>query len=326
MKLHMKKPEFMQKAGDNGHNIFIELLIAIAVFIVASMVSSPLIGGGTMVAMLTDERYQNMIASGTMDFELVMEIASSLPGWLMVLQLFCQAFLIAACIVYCKFIEKRSLESMGFVKKNWILQYLFGAGLGIASFSLAYGACALFGCYESIVFNSQISVVMLVLYLLGYMIQGMAEEVFCRGYLMVSISRRYGVITSVLVSALVFALLHGMNAGISLLALVNLFIYGVVMSLLMVRFNNIWLVGGMHSLWNFVQGNVFGVQVSGTTLQTSVLQSVAGEGQDILDGGSFGIEGGIACTVVLLVIAVWLCISIYRKGGFGKDVTAQPAN
>ncbi len=318
MKYDIRKPDIMQKAGDKGHNIFIELLIAMAVFIVANIISSPITGIASSVAMLGDERYIAMMEAGEVDMELIVEVSSSLPDWVMVVSLFSQIFLTVACIIYCRFIEKRSLESMGFIKTGAFLQYLIGAVLGIGMFSVAYGVCALTGSYSSITLNEGVSIVMLVLCFLGFIVQGMAEEVFCRGYLMVSIGRRYGVIVSVLVSALVFAALHGMNAGVSLLALINLFLYGVVMSLLMVRFNNIWLVCALHSLWNFVQGNVYGVQVSGIVSSTSVLSTSANDELAIINGGSFGLEGGIACTGVLLLVTVVLIVSICRNGGFVK--------
>ena len=318
MKYDFRKPEYMQKAGEKGHNIFIELLIAFAVFMAANIISASLQSMASIGAMLMDERYIEMLESGETDLELIIEISSSMPDWVMVVSLISQIFMIVTCIVYCKFIEKRSLESMGFVKKGAFLQYLIGVGLGIGLFSACYGVCALTGSYTSIVFNEGFSVGMLILYFVGFLIQGMAEEVFCRGYLMTSIGRRYGVIVSVLVSALVFALLHGMNAGISVLALINLFLYGIVMSLLMVRFNNIWIVGALHSLWNFVQGNFYGVQVSGTVSGTSVLATTANEELSLLNGGSFGLEGGVVCTAMLVIVSVLLVVSICIKGGFVK--------
>lgn len=318
MKYDFKKPEYMQKAGNKGYNIFVELMIAFVVFMVANIISAPLQSVASIGAMLTDERYIEMLESGETDMELIIEVSSSMPDWVMVVSLVSQIFMIVTCIVYCRFIEKRSIESMGFVKKGAFLQYLIGVGLGIGLFSACYGVCALTGSYTSIVFNEGVSVVMLVLYFIGFMIQGMAEEVFCRGYLMTSIGRRYGVIVSVLVSALVFSLLHGMNAGISVLALINLFLYGVVMSLLMVRFNNIWIVGALHSLWNFVQGNFYGVQVSGTVSDTSVLATTANEELALLNGGSFGLEGGIVCTAMLVIVSALLVVSICRRGGFAK--------
>lgn len=63
----------------------------------------------------------------------------------------------------------------------------------------------------------------------------------------------------IVVNSIVFALLHMANTGISLLALLNLFLFGVFMSVYMVRRGNLWGACAIHAVWNFVQGNVFGL-------------------------------------------------------------------
>lgn len=325
MKYDIKRPPFMEAAGRKGHNIFAELGISILVFIVANIAGSTIIGTCSSVNMLTDPRYLEMLSSGVMDFELIMEIAMEMPDWLWIVNLFCQIFLTVGCLIYCRFFEKRKSDTLGFVKKNAVPQYLIGAALGIGMFAAAFGICVLFGSVEITGVLNSCSFVTLLLFFVGYLIQGMAEEVFCRGYLMVSISRRYSVITAVLVSSVVFALLHAMNSGLTLLALFNLFLFGVFMALLMLRCNNIWIAGAMHSLWNFTQGNIFGVQVSGTSTATSVMTSAADESMAVINGGSFGLEGGLAVTFVLLAGCVLLGISLARKGCFIKKEQAVAA-
>ena len=64
-----------------------------------------------------------------------------------------------------------------------------------------------------------------VLFLLGFLIQGMAEEVLCRGYFMVSLARRYSLIVAIVTNAVVFAALHLLNSGITVLAFVNLVMF-----------------------------------------------------------------------------------------------------
>lgn len=322
MKIDIKRPAFMEKAGREGHNIFLELGISILVFIVVNMVGSTIIGVCSMANMLLDPRYLEMLASGVLDFELVMEIAMDMPDWLAIVNLFCQIFMTIGCVLYCRWFEKRKSDTLGFVKERRVSQYLIGAGLGAGLFAAAFGICMLFGSVEITSAMTNFSPVVLVLFFIGYLIQGMAEEVFCRGYLMVSIGRRYSVITAVLVSSLVFAALHLMNSGLTLLAFFNLFLFGVFMALLMLRYNNIWIAGALHSLWNFVQGNVFGIQVSGTGLRTSIMTSTADESMAIINGGSFGLEGGLAVTFVLLAGCVFMFISLYRKGAFVKKEKA----
>ena len=70
--------------------------------------------------------------------------------------------------------------------------------------------------YEGIA--ASISPLYIIGYFLGYLLQGMAEEVLCRGYLMVSLSRRYHVTLAITASSLFFAFLHSGNSGVSSLA------------------------------------------------------------------------------------------------------------
>ncbi len=318
MKIDIKRPPFMEAAinGSKPHNIFLELLICFAVFTVANIPTSIVVGMGSAVSMLSNPEYIEMVKSGVLDIDAIMSMAYDLPDWLLIANLFCQIFLTVTCVLYCRLFEKRKSDTLGFVKKNAAPQYLIGAGLGVGLFAAAYLICMLFGCVEITGNLGNFSIITLIMYFVGYLIQGMAEEVFCRGYLMVSISKRYSGITAVLVSSAVFAALHLANQGITLLAMINLFLFGVFMALLMLRYNNIWLVGALHSLWNFTQGNLFGVQVSGTVNKTTVMCSTADESMALINGGSFGLEGGLAVTFVLLAGCAFVGISLYRKGCF----------
>ena len=82
----------------------------------------------------------------------------------------------------------------------------------------------------------------------------------------------------------------------------------------MLRYENIWIVGAAHSIWNFVQGTIFGVSVSGIQIKRTVFVGKSVEGASFINGGKFGLEGGLSVTLVLLAgigILVW---SLYRKG------------
>lgn len=129
-----------------------------------------------------------------------------------------------------------------------------------------------------------------------------------------SLTRRNSVVGAVVISSLFFSMMHGMNDNMSLLAYLNLFLFGAVMALLMLRYENIWIVGAAHSIWNFVQGTIFGVSVSGIQIKRTVFVGKSVEGASFINGGKFGLEGGLSVTLVLLAgigILVW---SLYRKG------------
>ncbi len=101
-------------------------------------------------------------------------------------------------------------------------------------------------------------------------------------------------------NAAAFAALHLLNPGISLLAVVNLTLFGIFASVCFIKTENIWLVGALHSVWNLVQGNVYGIKVSGMETSCTVFSSAMTEGMELLNGGDFGLEGGLAVTIVFM--------------------------
>ena len=126
---------------------------------------------------------------------------------------------------------------------------------------------------------------------------------------MVSVGRRYPMWVAVFTNAVIFAVLHLLNNGISVLAFINLVLFGVFASLYFIKRGNIWGIGALHSVWNLVQGNFWGLSVSGMGTECSVLSSTMIEGKDIINGGAFGPEGGLGVSVVLVAgIGILLCM------------------
>jgi hypothetical protein len=153
------------------------------------------------------------------------------------------------------------------------------------------------------------------LFLLGFLIQGMAEEVLCRSYLMVSLSRGWPVWVCALLNSLLFSILHLGNDNVSVIALINIFLFGLFASMLTLRRGSIWMAGAVHSMWNFAQGNLFGIPVSGIQGLPSPLSSRLESGalRELLNGGAFGLEGGLAVTVVLLAGCAVVLIAPTKK-------------
>lgn len=319
----IKKPEFMKSAMTaKGHIAILELLIALLVFVVGELAVSILQIPFLVVYLLTNKEYMSMIVSNSIDFERVMQITMNLPDWITVLTLFLEAGLIAVFILYCRIFEKRKAASMGFRKKGFIVEYGKGIAIGAIMFLAAYVLMVLTGSVEFMAVSSgNFSILYCAAFFAGYLIQGMAEEVICRGYLMVSLSRRYSISYSVILSAAFFAALHGMNTGVGFLAFLNLFLFGIFMGLLMVRCENIWIVGAVHSIWNFVQGNILGIQVSGLHQQPSLFTSELAADRQWINGGSFGAEGGLAVTLVLGLSIAFLLWNMSKKEYF---VTGNP--
>lgn len=224
---------------------------------------------------------------------------------LVVIQLLSTVISAAAAIIFCRFIEGRSLRSMGFVKKGAALNYLVGLAIGAAAFSAAVLIVVLSGNASFAGAGAISSPLWYALIVLGWVLQGAQEEIICRGWLMNSLSAKLPVWAAVVINSAFFSLMHLFNSGFALLAALNIFLVGVMLSLFAIRFNNIYICCAIHSVWNWIQGNFYGLPVSGMNTGSSVLRFELGE-NELWTGGSFGVESGLGATIVCAVVIALL--------------------
>ncbi len=108
-----------------------------------------------------------------------------------------------------------------------------------------------------------------------------------------------------------------MNGGAGFMAILNMFLFGLVMSLAYYYTQNIWVSSAMHSIWNFAEGNIFGISISGHESFSETIFNSKVTGSDFLTGGAFGLEGGIICSIGL-IIAMVVFVYVYRNKKFVK--------
>ena len=308
-------PPHMKQAADSkkGQNWFIELLIFFLVYLITSMAMSFVLIVGAVIVVLRDSSIMRQFAAGgdiRQAEALIYGILDSDP--LMLIMLFSNAAMIFLTILFCVLFQKRTAASMGFVRRKAGLHYLAGAGAGLLLFGAAVLINVLTGSMTIEGISAGFSPLFFLLFLLGFGIQGMAEEVLCRGYFMVSVGRRYPAAAAVFLNSIVFSLLHIFNPGVSILAVINILLVGIVLSLYFLRSGNIWGAGALHSVWNFVQGNVFGMEVSGLNLSCYLFSSSTDPARSFWNGGSFGAEGGFSVTIVM-ILAILLLLFWNRR-------------
>ena len=79
-------------------------------------------------------------------------------------------------------------------------------------------------------------------------------------------------------------------------------------------------IGALHSVWNLVQGNVYGIKVSGMETSCTVFSASLTGGREIFHGGSFGLEGGLAVTIVLLA---GIAVLLFQLNKNKKDLAVE---
>ncbi len=202
-------------------------------------------------------------------------------------------------------IEKRSLRSIGFSKGNVISSTLKGLLIGLVLIFAIIIIGVLFGQfkYNGIDFSSCI---LLILYFIGYGVQSFGEEIYCRGWALTYFARRHSILFAILASNIVFILPHLGNNGFDILSIVNIFLIGTLFAIIFLKYDNIWICGGIHTAWNFLLGPVFGLNVSGST--TYSLLKFSAISPNILNGRTFGPESSL---IVSFVVIVAIVISVY---------------
>lgn len=281
-------PEILVRASDGiqiQYNVFVNGIIAFLVGMVAILLES--------VAIIP---FFIINAVFFHDFSMKMD-----SDYMIIARLAVTVLPIIALTIYVRFAEKRSLSTMGFVKKHAVTDYLIGIATAFVMFSACVGMCVASGAMTFGGYVLDGKILLLASIFLGYVIQGASEETVCRGFMMTSFGSKGGALAGMLFNSLIFGALHLLNSGVTVLSIINIILFGVFMSVLVLKLNSIWMACAIHTVWNFVQGNFYGILVSGGNSGQSVFRFDSVEGMEILNGGAFGMEGGLATTIILTV-------------------------
>lgn len=143
-------------------------------------------------------------------------------------------------------------------------------------------------------------------------VQSSAEEMLCRGFLYQKLRQNYRhPAVAIIGNSLLFALLHLMNTGVTILSLLNIFLSGIMFSLLVYYMDSIWCAFAVHTAWNFTQNILFGLPNSGMVVPYSVFKLDAASARNSFAYNvGFGIEGTVLSVIVLFLA----CILIYLWG------------
>lgn len=211
------------------------------------------------------------------------------------------AIFILVTLLYCKIVEK-NIKSIGFSGK--ITDYLKGGLLASALLFIIIGmSCVV----DSITFsgvNTNVNLKSLILWVLAFAIQGSAEEIMCRGFLLNTLKNKISAPLAILISATAFAFPHLsslMEADFvyAVIGIINLYLISIIFSILVLKRSNIWMSCGLHSIWNFILYSVMGLSLSGSESISKGIILFNVKDANILNGAVYGIEASIITTVVL---------------------------
>ncbi len=142
-----------------------------------------------------------------------------------------------------------------------------------------------------------------------------AEEILFRGLLLRLLDAWLGTWPALAVTSALFGGVHLANPGATTLGAVAIMIEaGVMLGAAYLLTRRLWLPIGIHLAWNFVQGGIFGGNVSGTDLAgpRGLFDSTL-TGPGWLSGGTMGVEGSVVTVVAGAALALWMLREAARR-------------
>ena len=200
-----------------------------------------------------------------------------------------------------------------------------GLGAGFLLFSLAVGVAALIGDYR---ITGQGDASGLLAALIGpALFAAVSEELIFRGIMFRWLEEFGGSWMALLLTSALFGVSHLANPGATWIAAVGIaFEAGVMLGAAYMLTRSLWLPMGIHAAWNFAQGELYDIPVSGNPVHGLVTARLSGP--PLLTGGGFGLEASIVAIVPATSFGLWLLWLAIRRGELMKPwwvADARPA-
>jgi hypothetical protein len=201
--------------------------------------------------------------------------------------------------------------------KNWLKDLVLGLLIGAVSFAFAALVAAIFGGLR-FEFNesSGASAIVLTLAatLLIFAFGAISEEVLFRGYLLQTISRARLFWFGALLTSVLFASGHADNPNATVFSWTNTFLAGIWLAAAYWKTRTLWFPFGVHLAWNWIQGAFLGISVSGLSdLASAPIFKPLSSTETFFTGGEYGIEGGFACTLALVLSTILIYFSPFLR-------------
>lgn len=219
------------------------------------------------------------------------------------IELLAMVAVVLAAIAMTRYVDRRPLAHIGFVRHGLIRDSVRGVLVGMILVLVILACLAMLGCFHlgygyglggGLLWST-----------LSMLFNTVQQETLVHGYVQQMIRSKFGSAAGVVVSSIVLVGLHWtLFHTDSLLILTNLFAAGVVLGTAFLLSRSLWLPIGIHFGWNYLQGPILGLPVTGVDLWNTDIVYVSGSFW--LTGGAAGIEGGTVASGVLVTAAALL--------------------
>ena len=131
------------------------------------------------------------------------------------------------------------------------------------------------------------------------------EELFMRGYTFSVLRRAAGWKVALVVTSVVFGLLHAGNPGADVQSMLAVIVAGFFLGAVFLATGSLYAVGAAHFAWNWTMAGLLHTPVSGLTMPTPDYRTID-SGPDWLTGGAWGPESGFASIAIMVAALFYL--------------------
>ena len=204
---------------------------------------------------------------------------------------------------FMRFIDGEKFVNLGFQTKNRFNNFIVGILIGLGIMAIGY---ELLIYLEEIFFlKLTFDTKELIISILLYTIVAVVEETLFRGYILKNLMISFNKYVALVVSSILFSLMHIFNPNVDLFSLFNLFLLGILFGLSYIYTKNLWFPIALHLSWNLFQ-SLFGFNVSG--LDTYSLIEFKINEANLINGGAFGFEGSYLSIIAQIITIIGIGI------------------
>lgn len=247
-------------------------------------------------------------------YVVLVNVGPTVPGQAFVADAIFRITLLVAALgagyLCARLLEGLPWRSLGLTfHRNWFRDLLLGSAIGFAALVVAVVIATAAGGLRFSFGGSGVAIIRsLVGSAVLLFVAALAEEALFRGYVLQTFTRAQLTLLGVLLTSVPFALVHLSNPNVVPgVTFANTALAGIWLAAAYLRTRSLWFPLGVHWAWNWALGAFFGLPISGINLVSNPVLKGNDLGPAWLTGGSYGIEGGVACTVALVAFTffVW---------------------
>lgn len=210
--------------------------------------------------------------------------------------------------IFMKFVDKEQFIELGFQTKNRLKDFIIGSIIGLIIMTIGYFLLIYFK--EIFFLKVNFKLEELIKSILLFTIVAIVEETLFRGYILKNLMSSFNKYTALILSSILFSIMHGVNPNISLFSLFDLFLVGIVLGLSYIYTKNLWFPIAIHLSWNLFQ-TLLGFNVSGQDTY-SIIEFKTNE-SNLINGGAFGFEGSYLSIIAEILTIIGIGIYYNRK-------------